>query len=140
VRGCGAFGYRVAVAVAPMTRTQSVFTAVLLFTVLYVACGPKAQATCPSPDGAYVASILTNDQGALGGDMWVEVRVPGRPGIPWLWRADVFSSGDWHALQLKWLDARTLEVECSGNCNSRAVHHRREAWRDIRIAYSGFDR
>ena len=72
--------------------------------------------TIPSPDGSHYAQIIDSDQGAMGGNTFVEVcaseeldallfKIKKKP-----WQV---YSGDWgeaHSLQIRWKDNRTLDI------------------------------
>ena len=70
----------------------------------------------PSPDGSYYAQIIDSDQGAMGGNTFVEVcaseeldallfKIKKKP-------RQIYSGawGEAHSLQIRWKDDCTLEI------------------------------
>lgn len=74
--------------------------------------------TLPSPDGAYTASVIDSDQGALGGDTLVDIRQNKKPVsllIGEFKKAPVrVYTGEWgeyEDMQISWADERTLIID-----------------------------
>ena len=89
-----------------------------------------------SPDGRYTATLYVSDQGALGGDMFIELDRTGI-GIPYATSKIVFYASSWYDVQISWSDSRTLQIVCR-DCKPRNVPTRVFQWRDVRITYPSF--
>ncbi len=89
-----------------------------------------------SPDGRYTATLYLIDQGALGGDMYIDLHRTGIR-IPYVASTTVFSAGSWYDVQISWPDSRTLQILCR-DCDPRDIHRRVFQWRDVRITYPSF--
>ena len=89
-----------------------------------------------SPDGRYVATLSQTDQGALGGEMFVDVHRHGLR-IPYVDSATVLSTGSWYDMELRWLDSRTLSVRCP-TCLPGDTRDRVPRWRDVVILFPSF--